>query len=138
MAKLVSRLKRRGLAAVEMAIVLPLLLLLTFGILEYGWMFYKVGQVNDAARRGARVAVRSDAKSADVTNAVTTDLSNCGLAGSGYTLAINPGDVSAVPTGQLISVTITVPYSHIALLGAGLLPMPDNLKASVTMAKEGP
>ena len=36
---------------------MPLLLILVFGVLEYGWMFIKAREVANAARRGARAAV---------------------------------------------------------------------------------
>ena len=53
---MVPRLKARqsGLATIEMAMVLPLLMLLTLGVIEYGWMFLKSQQITNAARQGAR------------------------------------------------------------------------------------
>lgn len=38
---------RRGTMVVETAIILPLLLLLTFGGLKYGWLFIKWQQINN-------------------------------------------------------------------------------------------
>ena len=46
----------RGAAAVEAALVLPLLLLLFFGILEFGLLFRANHSIADASRSGARVA----------------------------------------------------------------------------------
>ena len=44
----------RGVAAVEFAIVFPLMLLLMFGIIEFGTMMYDQIMVTNAAREGAR------------------------------------------------------------------------------------
>jgi len=45
-----------GTAAVEMALVLPLLLLLIFGIIDFGRMLNKQIAITAAAQEGARVA----------------------------------------------------------------------------------
>ncbi len=47
----------KGQAMVEMALVLPILLLLLCGILDFGWLFYNQLSLNNAAREGARYAV---------------------------------------------------------------------------------
>ena len=43
-----------GAAAVEMALVLPLLLLLIFGIIEFGFIFNRKITIDHAAREGVR------------------------------------------------------------------------------------
>jgi Flp pilus assembly protein TadG len=50
------RLADRGAAAVEMAFVLPLLLVLIFGIIDFGRMLNKQITITAAAQDGARVA----------------------------------------------------------------------------------
>ena len=45
----------RGAAAVEMAIVLPLLLLLIAGIIDFGRLMFTQAEVTNAAREGARM-----------------------------------------------------------------------------------
>ncbi|MEW1954410.1 TadE/TadG family type IV pilus assembly protein [Terrabacter sp. NPDC080008] len=47
----------RGAAAVELAIVLPVLFLVIGGIVDFGRFFFTQIQVTNAAREGARVAV---------------------------------------------------------------------------------
>jgi Flp pilus assembly protein TadG len=49
----------RGAALVEMAVVLPLLVVLLFGIMEAGWLFSQQVEVRHAAREAARVAAVS-------------------------------------------------------------------------------
>lgn len=47
---------QRGQALVEFAIVLPIMLLVLFGMVEFGRIFYTQLAVNNAAREGARWA----------------------------------------------------------------------------------
>ena len=47
----------RGAAAVEFALVVPLLLLLVFGIIDYGRFFFDSVSLRQGAREGARQAV---------------------------------------------------------------------------------
>lgn len=129
--------RQRGLATIEAALILPMLLLLTFGILEYGWIFIKSGQINNAARHGVRAAVLPDATVGDVSAAIDDFMSRAGLAESGYS-AVLSADPAAVEPGTPISVTITVDYEGIALTQFPLLPTPGQLGGEVAMAKEGP
>ena len=48
-----------GAAAVEFAIVIPLLLLLLAGFFDFGWLFYWQHTVTNASRAGARYAVQA-------------------------------------------------------------------------------
>ncbi len=46
----------RGASAVEFALVLPLLLIVLFGIIDFGFFFGQFNEVRHAAREGARIA----------------------------------------------------------------------------------
>ena len=118
----------------EMAITLLLLLLLTFALMEYGWLFLKIHQVSDAARQGARLAILPDSTNADVENRVQSAMTAAGLGASGYTITLTP----ATNVGDPVSVDIDVLYSKIALTQVPLVPVPVHIHASVCMAKEGP
>ncbi len=120
---------------IEAAIILPLLLLLILGVIEYGWALLKSQQITNATRQGARIAARPDVTNADIQDTVSALMDSAGI--SGYELTL-PGDVSSITPGDSLTVTITVPYSSVELAGAPFVPMPSQLKASVTMAKEGP
>jgi len=56
MFRLFRRDREKGAAAVEFAIVLPLLVLLVFGIMEAGWLFAQINDIHHGAREGARLA----------------------------------------------------------------------------------
>lgn len=135
--KLSGSSSRRGLSSIEAALVMPLLLLVVLGIIEYGWMFLKVQQINNAARHGARIGITENATNADVTSGVSTLMTGAGLAGSGYVLTLAPADVATVRPGNALTVTVTVPYANVTVTGAPLIPTPTNIAGSTTMFKEG-
>jgi Flp pilus assembly protein TadG len=54
----VKRIKReKGQSAVEFALILPILLLIVCGIIDFGWLFYNQLGLNNTCREGARFAV---------------------------------------------------------------------------------
>lgn len=142
---------RRGAAVAEVALVLPVLLLVTFGAIRYGWFFLKLQQITNAARYGARVAIRADASNDDVLNAISSLLGPYGAKiikegdPAPVTFDVNDAPVVTIDSieigvGVPITVTITVPAANVDILPMGLFNFePDNwkLSASVTMAKEG-
>ena len=50
---------QEGAAALEFAIVLPILMLLLAGFFDFGWLFYWQHSVSNASRAGARYAVQA-------------------------------------------------------------------------------
>ena len=56
---IVKRIKKneRGAAIIEFALVLPLLLVLVIGLIEFGWIFNGWIILTGAAREGARTAI---------------------------------------------------------------------------------
>ena len=137
---MVRRLKknRSGLATVEMAIVVLLLLMVTMGAIQYGLLFLRTQQITNAARQGARIAILPTSGLSDVEAAVERLMAAAGMAKvkSGYSVTVLPGDLGGDP-GDAISVRIVVPAVNVALMNTPLLPVPANLGAEVTMAKEG-
>ena len=132
-----SEKSRRGISAVEAALLFPLVLLFLFGAIEYGWMLLKNQEIKNASRHGARIGVREIATSGDVTAGITQLMTDAGLDGSGYTVTLSPADVSSMAVGSVLTVTITVPYNAIELTGAPFLPLPANLIEATSMVKEG-
>ncbi len=63
----------------EFVLVAPILLLLAFAIIEFGFAFRTHQIVTNVAREGARVAVLIDATDHDVRNAVASRLESAGL-----------------------------------------------------------
>jgi Flp pilus assembly protein TadG len=48
---------QKGAAAVEFALLLPVLMLITFGIIEFGFIMYDLQILTNASREGARAGV---------------------------------------------------------------------------------
>jgi Flp pilus assembly protein TadG len=48
---------QRGASAIEFAIVLPLLILMLFGIIEFGILLYDKAMITNASREGARTGI---------------------------------------------------------------------------------
>lgn len=100
---------QRGAAAVEMAILFPLLFLILAGIVDFGRFFFESIQVANAAREGARAAIVSPA---DVTARVEA-------AAPGFTgLIIDPGP--ACTAGGVATVKVSNPSFQWILLGPAM------------------
>jgi len=128
----------RGSSAVELAVVLLILMLITLGAVEYGWMFLKQEQIVNAARQAARLAATPDATNTTVTSEIATLMSSYGLSGSGYTTTLTPSNIATASVGSTVSVNIAISYSKIEVTHFTTLPLPSTLSATVAMEKEGP
>lgn len=80
----------RGAAAVETALVLPLLLMLVFGIIDFGRLLNAQLTVSAAAREGARAAAIGGSPSARV-NQIMGDLPGGIDTGESHGCVTNPG-----------------------------------------------
>ena len=129
--------KRRGTALVEAAILLPILLLMLFGMVEYGGLFWRASQLEATARTAVRAGALSGGSTSAVNTTISSMMSAAGLASSGYSVTLNPGDPSSLVVGSQFTVTISVPYPNISLTMCPLVPTPATLTRSCTMAKEG-
>jgi Flp pilus assembly protein TadG len=136
-----KRLRRSeaGTSVVEMAIVLPLLLLLVFAIGDFGIAYTRWNSLTNAVREGARAGVvfRAPCDAATVTTDIQNTVSNfaasSGLDGpSIVTTVTNPCGA----TDTQLTVSSTVPYNYIAMAAlAGLAPT-ATLSAQTVMRNE--
>lgn len=62
---------QRGAELIEFALVLPLLLVVIAGIVDFGFLFQRYVVVNNAAREGARVAILPNYTAANASARVT-------------------------------------------------------------------
>lgn len=126
--------KRFGTSTVETAIILPLLVVLTFGAIKYSWLFYKSQQVLNITRQATRYAIRPGVTADEVTAKINTLMGDAGI--SGYNTPV----ISLTSTvGADVTVEVSVPVANVDILKIPLLPVSvDNISSSLTMCKEGP
>jgi Flp pilus assembly protein TadG len=128
---------RRGNAIIEAALVLPILLLLAFGTVEFGHYFYVRNNLQGAAREGARAAILASAANADVTSAVANAMSVYGLQSSGYTITISPSNVNGLAEGTAVSVTVQCTWGTVGIRPFQLMSANKSLIGRAVMRKEG-
>jgi Flp pilus assembly protein TadG len=134
-----ARLRRseRGAEVIEFALVLPLLLLIVFGIVDFGFLFQRYVVVTNAAMEGARVAVlpgyaETDAEARAVSYLQQSGVNgtvNCPTPGVGQICAdaqasTVPGVGGATWPAWEVTVTYVHEYSYVgpitSMFGAGL------------------
>ena len=129
--------RRRGAETVELAVTLPLLMVVVFTGFEYGWAVLKSIQLDHAAREGAREASLSGASISSVEERVNTVLRNSGIDSGAISISITPNDPGSADPGQAITVEVEAAYGQIQLLGLDrLMPLPSSLKGRAAMIKE--
>lgn len=112
--RLASRNRRqRAIAILEMVMVLPILLMLSFGLVDYGYFFYLKNTLQGAAQAGARAAIVSGAANTDVNTAVSNVMSLAGISSSNYTITTSPATVSSATTGTYVSVTVSCSWGTV-------------------------
>jgi Flp pilus assembly protein TadG len=129
MKKMIKKLRcQKGVAAIEFAIVLPLLMIIVFGIIEFGLLMYDKQVITNASREGARIGISdvvvSDAEiEAVVDNYVANNLITFGSTPTSPVTTIVPGgDRTGMGFGADLAVTVTYNYDFLILPGfvAGL------------------
>jgi Flp pilus assembly protein TadG len=141
--------QEKGASAVEFALVLPLLLLLVFGIIEFGLLLYNKAMITNASREGARAGVlfhtdgdgNLDRLSKAEIEEIVRDYCQNFLVTFSSTPSLmvdaDPEPTETIPSGDYLTVTVSYRYSFllvpafIAELGGGL-----DLGASTTMRAE--
>lgn len=123
--------RARGAAAVEFAVVLPLLLIILLGIIEYGYVFMVQQTVQHAAREGSRVAILQSSVAPSYPEAYARLDDVMAAANlSGYTRNI-------WLDGNVITAEVTIPHSEFSLVGVKFGNHLDSLTGSCSMRKEG-
>jgi Flp pilus assembly protein TadG len=133
------RLRRdqRGTALIEMAFTLPLLMLISVGIIEFGRAFQTWQIVTNAAREGARVAVLPGYSDSMVTSRVQQYIQVGVLGPATPTVAIQRNVSVSYGTGTATGskVTVSYPYKFMVLNGvAKLVVSGTTLGSDFTMA----
>lgn len=112
----------------EAAIILPILLLIVFGVFEFGRAMFMVNTLNNAAREGARRAAVSATNSG-----IETYITSC-IPFDTTEITISPITLPAPGSGDSVTVTVTLPFHALT----GLIPLLDGitLQGEATMRYE--
>lgn len=129
----------RGVSAVEFALLLPVLVLILFGIIEFGLILYDQAVITNASREGARKGIlfaTTRPTEQEIKDVVT-------IYTSGHLVSFQNGATSnatVLPTGGCtafgsnLTVTVSYPYTFLVLENFGFTG--PNLTASTTMRCE--
>jgi len=139
-----AKARSRGTLLVEAAIVFPAVILLTFVLIEGGWLMLKAEQIENAARQGARKAALSGTVQSDAQTVVDNIMKGAGFASGSWTTTYTDksggtADFSKLSHGDPVSVKVAVAYSNISLTKVPLIfASGDSTKigSTVTMTKE--
>ena len=120
MKKMIERLRcQKGVAAIEFAIILPVLMMIILGIIEFGLLMYDKQVITNASREGARagVVVRkpqlTDLQVQDVVNDyISTNLVSFGSTPTSPVITINR---TGMDFGDDLTVTVTYNYDFLVL-----------------------
>jgi len=94
----------RGAELIELAIVLPILLVVFAAIVDFGFLFQRYEVLTNAAREGARVGVLPGYCAADVQSRVNDYLNTSGVDATQATVTVNGVCGSATSP---VTVTVT-------------------------------
>ncbi len=128
----------------EFALILPVLLLMTVGVFEFGRAFYAYNAIANAARESARYGVINPSDSTTIINRGINAAVGLGLTPSNFTVECIDDDnnvsitfcnANKQSTGYTNRIRVTIGYDFSAVLP--LIPS-FNMKRAATMRIEAP
>lgn len=133
---MLKRRERKGVAVVEFAVCLPILVLLVLGINEVCAALYLKEQVTVAAYEGSRIGCQRGTTDLMVEDYVKAMLDERGISydASKVVTFSNPG-FSSARTMEHVTTTVTVPMGNNSITGS-VFTGDQEITASVTMRKE--
>lgn len=109
---------QRGASAVEFAIVLPVLVLLVFGIIEFSVALYDKAMITNASREGARAGIVFRVPSVtdeEIINVVNTYLGNNLITFGGPVTATTSVTRIGYNPGDELKVTVNYTYTFLVI-----------------------
>jgi Flp pilus assembly protein TadG len=131
--------REKGASAVEFALVLPVLMLVLFGIIEFGFILYDKAVITNASREAARKGIAFNVDSNGATVAVPTADIVSTVAGYTGAYLVSLGSTPPAPAttlsgdcsvqGSALTVTVTYPYTFLVLPSFA-----DSLTGGITLS----
>lgn len=129
--------REEGAAAVEFALLLPLLMMILFGIIEFGLVLFNQEVITNASREGARFGIvigNPRPATGQIQDVVNTYLTNAGLNSGNATVSVAGAQGAS---GSDLTVSVTFPYTFLVLPNfAASLTDSLNLNAATVMKLE--
>jgi len=126
--------QRRGIAAVEFAIVAPVFIMLVIGFIEVGRAIMVQQVLTNASRVGARTATMLNTTEQEVIDTVSDYATSVSVPST--SVVVSPSLASAL-AGDQMTVTVSVPVDSISWLPTPWFLGNQTLSASSVMRKEG-
>jgi Flp pilus assembly protein TadG len=133
--------RERGAEAVEFALVVPIFILLVFGVVDFGWMINNDTMVNNASREGARVGAL-DPVTADIQATVLQDSGTLDTTQITTTVTCLKPNATAcasmadATSGGTVIVKVVYHHSWITPVGSTLMSSGINLTKTTQMRIE--
>jgi Flp pilus assembly protein TadG len=127
-------LHRSGAAVVEFAIVAPVMILLTMGMMEVGRLVMVKQLLVNASREGARLAALPGATAGQVLAQVQTELTGSTISKASVT--VTPSELASATAGTPVTVNISVQAKDVSWIPNPVFSLTQTLTASTTMRRE--
>lgn len=124
---------RRGVAASELAVCLPVLVLLVLGMIECCTMIFLKQSLTVSAYEGIRTSLEQGAVVADVQASCNDVLTDRRVQGG--SVAVTPANWETLAPGQYVTVTVSAPADRNSVIPGSFF-RGRTLTASATMMKE--
>ena len=128
---------RAGAAAVEFAVVAPVIFLIVLGIFSFGMMMMTQNVLTAAAREGGRVAAMPDTDDPEtVKNLVKDRLQRGGLEPNLVDIKVGPDPFENLTTGSEVSVTLTAKISDLVWFWPDYSSLERSFSSKMTYVRE--
>lgn len=126
--------RRRGAAAVEFAVVCPVLFLVMLGMIEVGRAVTVQNLLSHVARDAARAASLDGSTAASVQAQATERLNAMSM--DGVTVTVSPDPLSSAAAGDPVTVNLQVPFDSVSWLPSDRYFQGVTLQSTVVMRRE--
>ena len=136
---------QKGAAAIEFALISPILFILVFGIIEFSIALYDKAMITNASREGARAGIvynfPNPISDAEIRTVVSNYCAAHLISFGGGSAVSTTFPIRGTSTGQLLAVRVTYAYNYIVLpdlsrLFGGTITGPLTLEAETVMRME--
>jgi Flp pilus assembly protein TadG len=140
MLPLAKKVEGDGQSLVELALLLPILILIMAGALDLARVYDAYTSITNASREGARYGAANPTDNSGIASAVNRELTSTGISGvtvseacSTYS-ANTPVDCGVANTGDRITVSVSYPFRFVTGLIIGLSSISMSNSATMPVA----